>query len=41
MAYHPERKTILLYGGFDPSGNELDDTWEWDGSQWRCLLNCK
>ena len=41
MAYHPERKTILLYGGFDPSGNELDDTWEWDGSQWNCLLNCK
>ncbi len=41
MAYNPERKKILLYGGFDSSGNELDDTWEWDGSQWSCMLNCE
>lgn len=41
MAYNPERKKILLYGGFDSSGNELDDTWEWNGSQWNCMLNCE
>lgn len=41
MAYDPERKSILLYGGFDSSGNELDDTWEWNGSQWTCLFNCE
>ncbi len=41
MAYNLDRKKILLYGGFDSSGNELDDTWEWDGKQWNCLLNCK
>jgi hypothetical protein len=41
MAYDPDRRKILLYGGFDSSGNELDDTWEWDGDQWNCLLNCK
>lgn len=40
MRYDPERKVILLYGGFDSSGNELDDTWEWDGSGWNCILNC-
>jgi len=41
MAYDPERKKILLYGGFDSNGNELSDTWEWDGNQWSCILNCK
>jgi len=41
MGYDPMRKRIVLYGGFDPSGNDLDDTWEWDGGQWDCLVNCK
>jgi hypothetical protein len=41
MAYDPDRKKILLYGGFDSNGNELNDTWAWDGNQWNCLLNCK
>jgi hypothetical protein len=41
MAYDPERTKILLYGGFDASGNELNDTWEWDGSQWNCVLKCE
>jgi hypothetical protein len=41
MGYDPESRKILLYGGFDSSGHELDDTWEWDGTQWNCLLNCQ
>jgi hypothetical protein len=41
MAYDPERKKIILYGGFDSGGNDLDDTWEWDGSQWNCIVNCR
>ena len=41
MVYDPERKKIVLYGGFAPDRSELNDTWEWDGSQWHCHLNCK
>lgn len=41
MAYDPVRKRIVLYGGFDASRNSLDDTWEWDGQQWECVVNCK
>jgi hypothetical protein len=41
MGYDPIRKRIVLYGGFDSSRNNLDDTWEWDGQEWNCLLNCK
>jgi hypothetical protein len=41
MAYDPDRRKVLLYGGFDSDGNELDDTWEWDGNTWTCLLNCR
>lgn len=39
MGYDPVRKRIILYGGFDASGNH-DDTWEWDGQSWVCLVNC-
>lgn len=41
MGYDPVRNRIVLYGGFDSSRNDLDDTWEWDGEQWNCLVNCK
>ncbi|HEU0296636.1 MAG TPA: hypothetical protein VFR47_28120 [Anaerolineales bacterium] len=41
MGYDPVRKRIVLYGGFDASRNKLDDTWEWDGQEWVCLVNCK
>lgn len=41
MAYDPIRKRIVLYGGFDASRKSLDDTWEWDGQGWNCLVNCK
>jgi hypothetical protein len=40
MAYDPVRKRIVLYGGFDASRKNLDDTWEWDGQNWTCLVNC-
>jgi hypothetical protein len=41
MAYDPARKRIVLYGGFDSLQNQLDDTWEWDGQDWNCLVNCQ
>jgi len=41
MGYDPVRNRIVLYGGFDSGQNELGDTWEWDGQQWSCLVNCK
>ena len=41
MAYDPIRKRIVLYGGFDANRKSLDDTWEWDGQGWNCLVNCK
>lgn len=41
MGFDPVRKRIVLYGGFDAAQNNLDDTWEWDGKQWVCLMNCK
>jgi len=41
MGYDPVRKRIVLYGSFDSRRNNLDDTWEWDGQGWNCLVNCK
>ena len=41
MGYDPVRKRIVLYGGFGAGGIDLDDTWEWDGKAWVCLVNCK
>ena len=40
MGYDPVRKRIILYGGFDSGGNKFNDTWEWDGQKWSCLMNC-
>ncbi|HEU4745609.1 MAG TPA: hypothetical protein VFS61_10250, partial [Anaerolineales bacterium] len=40
MGYDPVRKRIVLYGGFDAQGNKFNDTWEWDGQTWTCLINC-
>ena len=40
MGYDPVRKRIVLYGGFGASRNNFDDTWEWDGQKWTCLVNC-
>ncbi len=41
MSYDPLRKRIVLYGGFDANRTSLDDTWEWDGQGWNCLVNCQ
>ena len=41
MGYDPSRKRLVLYGGFDSSGEDFADTWEWDGKAWRCLINCE
>ena len=40
MVYDPVRKRIILYGGFASNRNDLNDTWEWDGSEWHCIVNC-
>lgn len=32
MAYDPNLKKTVLYGGYN--GNYIDDTWTWDGSTW-------
>lgn len=41
MVYDPRRKRVVLYGGFAPDRNDLNDTWEWDGSGWQCIVNCE
>src|SRR5207247_7549759 len=32
MAYDPQRKVTVLFGGHLPA--DADDTWEWDGTTW-------
>lgn len=34
MAYDPVRREVLLFGGWNCSGQALDDTWTWDGISW-------
>ena len=41
MTYDPQRKRIVLYGGFASDRSDLNDTWEWNGSQWQCMVNCE
>ena len=41
MGYDSLRKRIVLYGGFASSRKRFDDTWECDGQEWVCLVNCK
>lgn len=35
MAYDPERKVVVLFGGGRPDQTLLGDTWTWDGEAWR------
>ena len=35
MAFDPVRGRTVLFGGFGEQGNDLADTWEWDGRRWR------
>jgi hypothetical protein len=32
--YDATTGTVVLFGGTDPSGNNLNDTWTWDGVTW-------
>ena len=34
LAYDSTRQLVVLFGGEDDSFNNLDDTWEYDGSSW-------
>ncbi len=34
MAYDADRGRVVLFGGFGPGFQSLNDTWEWDGSSW-------
>ncbi|HJS17175.1 MAG TPA: hypothetical protein VJ785_00395 [Anaerolineales bacterium] len=40
-AYDEKRNVLVLYGG---RAVELEtcsqETWEWDGQSWNCLVNC-
>lgn len=32
LAYDPKREVVVLFGGIP---RDFDDTWEWDGTEWR------
>jgi Galactose oxidase, central domain len=34
MAYDPVSKKVVLFGGYDSSGVDLNDTWTFDGTTW-------
>jgi hypothetical protein len=34
MAYYPPTGKTYLFGGYDISGRQYDDTWAWDGTTW-------
>jgi len=40
VAYDPSRQRVVLFGGFAGAGPSpyLNDTWEWDGSNWTQLF---
>lgn len=50
MAYHEERGTVVLYGGYNGRGGSdtyglrgwggvvFSDAWEWDGERWKPLM---
>lgn len=40
LGYDPVRQRIILHGGFAAANHDLDDTWEWDGENWDCRVNC-
>ena len=37
MAYDQSRNVTVLFGGWDTNGNELNDTWEWNGTNWNLI----
>ena len=34
MALDPVAGRVVLFGGLDPNGGTLGDTWLWDGATW-------
>jgi hypothetical protein len=34
LAYDAIIGKVVLFGGYDIPGQDLDDTWTWDGSAW-------
>jgi|GEM_PF-2420389 len=34
MAFDPSTGSTVLFGGADADGNDMSDTWTWDGSDW-------
>jgi hypothetical protein len=34
LAVDAQRRRVVLFGGHNANGQDLQDTWEWDGSQW-------
>jgi hypothetical protein len=41
LGFDTARGVWVLYGGFDASGDELADTWQFDGSTWQCVDGCE
>jgi hypothetical protein len=37
MAYDPERRVVVLFGGYGRPNEFFYDTWAWDGDRWRLL----
>ena len=33
--YDKERKKVVMFGGRFGWPNDANDTWEWDGTQWK------
>lgn len=34
MAYDSNKKTVVVFGGYNDARRALDDTWVWDGTSW-------
>ena len=39
MAYNPSTGKVYIFGGYDMSGQVLDDFWEWDGKVWVQIIS--
>ena len=40
LAYDDATRQLILFGGQSVNGDALDDTWNWDGSEWRRTRAC-
>lgn len=39
MTYDSNRQIVLMFGGVNPTNGSLDDTWEYDGTQWYQVIS--